>query len=206
MSTDPKTAMDDVAFLRSLVQAGEDNQRVFGEVYLWAGLIYGCEVLINAGQYLGLLPGGVLYSAAGIAPTAIFLAVLVAIIRRRRQPANAAVVSRAIGAIFGAIGIANLALIAVIGSVALRQASLMTWLIYPCAVFVLQGAAWAVSFALRRRPWHGVVALGWMATGVAMALSVTSVPAYMALAGVGLFVFMALPGYVMLRQSRLEQG
>jgi len=40
----------------------------------------------------------------------------------------------------------------------LRLHSLTVWLIYPCTVCVLQGAAWSVAFVLRRRPWLGLVA------------------------------------------------
>ncbi len=76
--------------------------------------------------------------------------------------------------VFAAVGMSNLALVAVIGSVALREKSITTWLIYPCTVFVLQGAAWLMAYTLRRRAWLGLVALGWFVTALGMGWAVGS--------------------------------
>ena len=89
----------------------------------------------------------------------------------------------------------------VIGSVAWREHSFMTWQLYPCIVFVLQGMGWLVAFTLRQRAWLGLLAAGWFATGIAMALSIQWLPGLVALAGLGLFGGMALPGYLMLRRT-----
>jgi hypothetical protein len=202
MSADVHSAGDDLAFMRRVVEAGDDGQRQFGRAYFAAGLIYGAQMLLHAGQALGWLEtssaGGLLI---GIGPTAVFIGVLVWLLRGQGSslPTPSA---RSVGVVFAAVGLANLALLAVIGSVAWREHSLTTWLIYPCAVFVLQGAAWAISALLRRRAWQGAVAAGWIAAGVAMALSVRSIGVYIGFAGAGLWLCMALPGWVLLRLSR----
>ena len=204
MNADSQSARDDLAFLRSLVGDDEASQtRTFGEAYFVSGLIYGGQMLLHAAQFLGLIGALPLYNLAiGVGPTMVFIPVLLWIIHRNRKNAVRGAVGRAIAAVFGAVGLANLFLIAVIGSVALAQHSIIVWLIYPCTVFVLQGLAWLFAFMMRRHKWHLFVAAGWFFSAVAMALSVTSIPYFILFAGIGLWFCMALPGWVMLRSAK----
>jgi hypothetical protein len=203
MDADTQSLRDDLAFLRTLAQAGEDNYRPLGEGYLLGGLVYGGEMLLHVGQMAGLVPATPLASLiVGAGPTVIFIAGLVFLLRRHgAMSASGGLTTKAIRRAFAAIGISNLALIAVIGAVAIREQSLTVWLIYPCTVFVPQGTAWLLAFLLRRHAWHGVIAAGWFATGIAMAIFVTRQDIYILLAGVGLLGLMALPGYLMLRHA-----
>jgi hypothetical protein len=203
MTPTPKSAQDDLAFLRALVQPGNTLQRGLGESYLAGGLCYGVQMLASAAQLTGLIPTTKIVSLTlGIGPTAVFVVLLIAILRRSWAEPTTGTVRKAIGAVFGGIGVANLALIAVIGLVALRQHSLTIWLIYPCAAFVLQGAAWLVSYSLRRRPWHGVIGLGWFATAVAMAWFIPWTTGFILATGAGLILFMITPGWLMIRAAR----
>jgi hypothetical protein len=203
MNPDIQSLRDDLAFLRALVQAGEDNYRPLGESYLLGGLVYGGEMLLHVGQTAGLAPATPLASLiVGAGPTVIFIAGLVFLLRRHGATMPASGATNAVRTAFAAIGISILALIAVIGAVAIREQSLTVWFIFPCTVFVLQGTAWLLAFLLRRHAWQGVIAAGWFATGIAMAIFVTRQDIYVLLAGVGLFGFMALPGYLMLRHAR----
>lgn len=200
MTSDLDTARDDLAFMRALVQSGDDGQKQFGETYFAAGLIYGGEMLMHAAQARGWLPGTDLPALAiGLGPTVLFLVVMGFILARHRRLRPSGVVGRAIGSAFGAAGMSNLALIAVIGAVAWREHSATTWLIYPCAVFVLQGAAWLVAALMRRRAWMGLVALGWFASAIAMAINVQAPAYYVLFAGLGLLGCMLAPGAVMMR-------
>jgi hypothetical protein len=60
--------------------------------------------------------------------------------------------------------------------------------------------AWMVVYALRRRAWYGVVAVGWFGTGVGMALAIHNAAAFIAIGGAGFIAFMLVPGWVMMRQ------
>jgi hypothetical protein len=206
MTTDAQSARDDLAFLRSLVGESEARQmRSFGEAYFSAGLLYGGQMLLHAGQAAGLLPqAGLVALAIGVGPTVLFMPVLAWIIIRNRRFPMQGPVGRAVSGMFGIAGMSNLVLVAVIGAVAWREHSLTTWLIYPCAVFVLQGAAWLFAFMMRRRAWLLAVALGWFACAVAMALTVTMLNWFILFAGLGLWLCMALPGFAVLRQSWAE--
>jgi hypothetical protein len=110
------------------------------------------------------------------------------------------VAARALQAAFAAAGTATLAMLCIFANVALREQSIKIWLLYPCAVFALQGAAWMVAWLLQRRTWLGAVALGWMVSAVTMSFLIDS-PAYVFVAGVALLAFMAVPGAVMMRGS-----
>jgi hypothetical protein len=198
------SARDDLAYMRSLVETPGSFQRSFGEAYFAAGLCYGVQMLLHAGQQLGWVANeGPVALAVGLGPTVVFLALLFWLIRRRREPTGGSMVSRAVAAVLGAAGVANLVLIVVIGSVAWREHSLTVWLIYPCTVLVLQGMAWLVIYALRRRTWFGIVAFGWFVTAMVMALAVRDLDVFIAAAGFGFIAFMLVPGWLIMRQPRI---
>ena len=199
MSNDAQSARDDLAFLRAIAGGDEAVQmRTFGETYFAAGLIYGGQMLLHAAQAMGWIGQGA-GLAIGLGPTVLFIPVLAAILWRNRAQRLSGAVSRAVGAVFGAVGLANLVLIVIIGAIALHEHSLQTWLIYPCSVFVLQGTAWLFAFMMRRRVWFALVALGWFASAIAMAFSVFALNWFILFAGAGLWGCMALPGWLILR-------
>lgn len=205
MNTD--TARDDLAYMRALVDTPAKFQRSFGEAYFAAGLCYGVQMLLHAAQSLGWLPPGELVGLSiGLGPTVVFLGLLTWVIRRERASGRglAGTAARAISAVLGAIGVANLVLILVIGVVAWREQSLIVWLIYPCAVLILQGTAWLVIYAVWRRTWFAVVALGWFvaAVGGAVAAAFQQMAAFITIGGLAFLVLMLIPGWVMMRQSK----
>ncbi|MGZ3377158.1 MAG: hypothetical protein ACXU8S_11225 [Phenylobacterium sp.] len=199
-------ARADLAFMRALVEPDDRWLRQFGETYSAAGACYCTQMLLHAGQFIGLTPAsGIGGLAIGLGPTVVFLALLVWIIRRNGPATVANATSKAVGAVFGAVGLTNLALVLIIGSVAWRMHSVAIWLIYPCTVMVLQGMAWLVAFMLRRRTWMSLVAAGWFVTGLGMALFIDNMAGYVAAAGIGMLLFMLLPGLWMLRRAQPGQ-
>jgi hypothetical protein len=197
------SARDDLAFMRALVTPTDDWQKQFGETYSAAGFCYCVQMLLHGGQFLGLVPGaGPVALAVGVGPTLVMLALLAWIIRRNPQPPGGSATGKAVGSVFGAVGLTNLALVLAIGSIAWRWHSLKTWLIYACVVMILQGMAWLVAYMLRRRGWMAGVAVGWFATGLGMAYFIDNLAGFVISAGLGMFAFMLLPGLHMLRQSR----
>ena len=203
----PQSAQDDLAFLRALVQSGGGMQKTFGQLYLAGGLCYGAQLLLSALDSGALWPRTPAVSITiAAAPTVVFIAIMVWVIRKAGAETPAVGVQRAIGTVFGCLGMSNLALIVVIGAVALRERSLTTWLIYPCCVFVLQGAGWLVAYTLRRRTWMGLIAVGWMITAAVMAIFINTMPIFIPATGVGLILCMALPGWLILRGSKLVAG
>jgi hypothetical protein len=204
MNAETQRASDDLAFMRRLVESnGTIWRRQFGEAYFAAGLLYGAQLVFHWAQTTGAITSHAYDLVGGFGPTILYLAILAWILwRHRRTAASGGVTGRVVGAAFGAVGLANFALAAVIGSLALHNQSLDIWLLYPCSVFVFQGAAWLIAFAIQRRAWLAVVGLGWFAVAIAMALLIADKSAYMFFAAIGLFGLMALPGWAMIRMAR----
>ena len=201
------SARDDLAYLRALVDTPGIFQRSFGEAYFAAGLCYGVQMLLHAAQQPGWLPAeGPVALAIGFGPTVVFLILLTWIIRREQKSGRglAGTAARAISAVLGAVGIANMVLVFVIGLIAWREQSIVIWLIYPCTVLTLQGTAWLVIYALMRRTWFAAVAFGWFLSAAALAVAAAfqQSAAFIAIGGFSFLAFMLIPGLVMMRQGR----
>jgi hypothetical protein len=195
-------AREDLAFIRALVAPEDHWQRQFGKLYAIAGACYSVQMLLHIGQFAGITPNdGLGAQLIGWGPTVVFLAILIWVVRRDGHHRRSGTTSRAVGAVFAAVGMTNLALCLTIGSIALRLHSVTLWLIYPCVVMILQGLAWMVAFMLRRRGWLGLVALGWFGVGVAMAIFIDNMVGYVAAATVGIVCFMLIPGLYLVRQA-----
>lgn len=201
-----KTVQDDLAFLRDLAEGGGERGgglgAAGGALYGAAGLIYGLQTLTYYAQERGwahLPPMGNLIMAW--APTVIFLILMTIVIVIDRKQPRRGVTSRAVNAAFAGTGIANLALVLIFAAAAARNHDFRYWLFHPAVVFVLQGAVWYVIFVLRRRLWMALVALGWLVSGVALGLLINQAALYLLVASFGLFAFMMIPGFHMMRQA-----
>ncbi|HEX7945765.1 MAG TPA: hypothetical protein VF495_13925 [Phenylobacterium sp.] len=204
MTTPADSAREDLAFLRGLVQSGGGFQRRLGEGYVAAGLCYGVQMLLHLGQGLGWVPSDAPWGLTiGLGPTVVFIGLAIWLSIRNRGPVpGASVVARAVGSVFMALGLSNIALIAIIGSQAVRLKSLEIWLIYPCVVLTLQGAGWLIVYTLRRQAWIAAVAVGWFVTGVAMAFSIGHPMAFIIVGAAGFWGLMVAPGVYMMRQPK----
>jgi hypothetical protein len=201
MSADHGRVIDDLAFLRALAEGGGEQLRAVGAGLWSGGLLYGAQCFIFAAQAYGWLHlSEAVQTVIAVGITVVFLLSLAWISWRNRGAPTGGIVARALNAVFAAAGTATLSLLAAFLSVAWREQSLIIWLLYPCAVFALQGAAWTAVWMLRRRTWIGVVALGWLISAVLLALSLGTL-LFPLVAGVALVLFMAVPGRVMMRSA-----
>lgn len=199
-----KSVQDDLAFLRTVAEGrgGAGLGVAGGAIYAGAGLIYGLQCLAYYGQAIGLIripPLGDLLLAW--LPTVLFVILMTVVIVIDRKRPTGGVANRAVNAAFIGAGIANLALVLIFAAAAARHHDFRYWLFHPAVVFVLQGAAWYVVFMLRKRLWMLVVAAGWLVSGVAMGLLIERSDLYLLVASFGLFAWMMVPGYAMMRQA-----
>lgn len=203
---DLQSARDDLAYLRGVVNGSGQFQAVAGELFIWAGLLYGLQCLGEGLDVVGLvsLPP-IAHLVLALAPTAAFVVVLTVVIVRERKAGRTAaggVASRALKAVFEGAGLANLVLACVFAYGASTTHSMLVWLYHPVVVCMFQGVAWYVAWSIRRELWMGFVAFGWLATTLACGLLVSHVAAFLLTLGAALLLFMALPGYFMMRSSR----
>ena len=191
----------DLAFMRALAGGGGTSfLRNFGEVYFVTGACYSLQILGHGAQLaLGWFTEPLAASILGGGPTLVVLALIVWFNWRRRNTRGASTVAKAVGAMFGAVGTANLVMVAVVGVQAWRMHSIQVWLIYPCIVMAFQGASWMAAWTLRRRGWMGLVGAGWFATALAMGAFIPNIAGYLLALFAGLMLCMVLPGYAMMR-------
>lgn len=202
MTNKIQDVQDDLAFMRAMAEGPPLRWEPFGQTYLMAGLVYGAQCLFHWCQFQGwivLPPLPALIISLGF--TVVFLAFLTWMLWRRGRAPILGASNRAVNAAFGGVGATNIVMVALFGLMASRHHSLTIWLIYPAVVFALQGAAWLVAAMIRRRAWMTVIAVGWFGSAIALGLTIDT-PAYIAVCGVSLLLWMAVPGALMLRQPK----
>lgn len=204
MPAKPRTPEADLAFLRAVVEGGPGGHLTLGVAYLAGGLLYGTQCLFHIGQIMGWARWPDLANLAFVvAISAAMLAALVwAVLEDRKAGTRGPTATRALNAAFSATGMANLAVILIFGVGAARDQDFAVWLYYPAVVFALQAAAWHVAWTLRRKGWMLANALGGWATAVALGLLVREPLAYLGVCTTALFLFFALPGWIMVRDAR----
>jgi hypothetical protein len=202
MRDDLQGLRDDIAFMKAV---SEDSGLALirdGAVLVAVGVIFGISALrfwaIEAG-YLDWARGSERWM--GFDAVAIFLLVLPALMRRfggvPRGSASRAM-STAWGSVGWAISVAVLALAA--GAWRLHQPLLVLW-VFPPILFTLYGAAWWIAFSVKRTVWLGGIAGGCFATVIGMGL-VMGAPSEWLLLSTGLFLWVAVPGAVIMHQAK----
>jgi hypothetical protein len=203
MTAKTQSAQDDLAYMRTVVEQGGRPRMAGALIYMAAGLIYGTETLVHWGQSINLIRLSEQATLAFVAGcSALFvLVMIVLIVRDKTRGAGAGTGSRALNAAFGGAGLANIALVAIFGVNAWRQHDMQIWMLYPCVVFALQGAAWYVAFILRWKVWMLAVSLGCLATSIVMGL-VIETPTFNLVGALACFAWLAIPGAIMARDAR----
>jgi hypothetical protein len=201
MSDPAESALDDLAFVRTLVSEGAQAQSSLGTALLAGGACYGIQCLL---QWAMLASGGrwpaFLQLAVGVLPTIVFLSALAWLVWRDRKDSQNGIGTRALNAAFGGGGLAAMITAIIFGYLSVRAQSITIWLFHPMMVCVVQGAVWYTAFAIRRRGWIGMVSAGWFATALLLAPLIEH-HGFVLLMGIALLLLMALPGWVLMRNA-----
>lgn len=206
----PATAEADLAFMRALVDGGRQPGLMAGSgpsIYLAAGLLYGTQCLYHLAELVTPIHWPPLLTlAVAVGVNIIFFTYLtIVLIREQKLRTGGSTANRVLNAMFAVTGLANCGFVAVFGLNAAWRQDFSFWLLYAATVFILQAAAWWVAWLIRRKPWMALTALGWFASGIALGLILNrNVTAYLAICCAALFLCMALPGWIMMRQSRAQ--
>jgi hypothetical protein len=205
----PTNAEADLAFMRALVDGGKQPGLMAGSgpsIYTAAGLLYGTQCLYHLVEMLTPVrwPPPLTLAVAIAVNVAFFSYLIFVLIRERKLRVGGSATGRALNAMFGATGLANIGFVIIFALNSIWRHDFTLWLLYPATVFILQGAAWYVAFLMRRKAWMAWTGLGWFASGTALGLLLTNVTAYLAICTAALFLCMALPGWIMIRQSQAQ--
>ena len=205
MNGDLNSARDDLAFLRALVNDAPRTQSAGGWLFLAGGVLFGLQCLFFWAQMvfrIQLPAWG--WMVPTVLPTVLFLIALVLVVRQGRKSPQTGVATRAMNAAWSSTGLVTMTVIVVFAFNAWREQSLLIWLLYPIIVCAVQGGVWYVAYMIRKRAWLAGVSAGWLVSAMALGFMTRNMDLYGLTIGIALLLFMALPGWIMVRQAARE--
>lgn len=196
----------DIAWMRNLAEEGAGTPFQGASILMSAGLIYSVASLVHWAQISGLveLPG-IAVGIVWLIATGLFLATLVFLIARlKRREGVMTSGNRASSTVWSALGwgiFAMFASLAALGYQLGEDAILLGAGLIPSIIMVFYGIGWAVTATMHRNR-----VLWWLMAGSFLAAPLLALMAgqdaqYLAYAA-ALFLLMALPGWVLMRQAR----
>lgn len=202
MSVTPETAEQDMALLRRLMGASDNAEwrKGFGLIYgLWGG-VFALALAPEWARMAGYveLPANYWLWAAAIASVLLTIGTMWF---ARRSPPTLGAQAKALNALFGGVGWANVVVLVslVLAAYALKDGRVMR--LHAVVVFAFQGAAWFAIWSLRKRLWIGLVAAGWYAAAILAGLTMATVANFILVCVLALVFLMALPGVLMARPN-----
>ena len=196
----------DIAWMRRLAEEGAGAPMQGASILMSAGLIYGAAALAHWAQIGGLIDvPGVVEGLVWLIATGLFFVVLTVVIMGLKRKAGVVTAgNRASSTTWSALGwgiFALFASLAVLGYRLGEDAAMLGLALSPSIIMVFYGIGWAVTATMYRNRM-----LWWLAGGSFVAAPLLAWMAgqdaqYLAYAG-ALFLLMALPGWILMRQAR----
>ena len=203
---DTDNAPADIAWLRQLAEENGTAPMRGASILLAAGLIYGLTSLLHWAHMTGLIaPRLVGAGMEWLIATGLFLIVnFTLVLRLRRGEGVRTAGQRVVGTVWAGVGCGIFFLFASMFAVSIRmgadQNSMMFWMV-PSIIMVFYGLGWSVTAAmLKSRPLWLLGIASFIAAPALGALS--GEPAQYLGYAAALFLLMALPGFLLMRQSK----
>ena len=206
MSEHNEDPVADIAWMRRLAEEGAGAPMQGASILMFAGLIYGTASLFHWAQISSLIDiPGLVEGVIWLIATGVFFVVLAVVITGLQRKGGVVTAgNRASGTTWSALGWGIFALFTSLAVLGLRlgeDAAMLALALTPSVIMVFYGIGWAVSATMYRSR-----ALWWLAAGSFVAAPSLAALAdqdaqYLAYAG-ALFLLMALPGWLLMRQAR----
>ena len=202
----PLSGQADIAWLRQLAEENGTAPMRGASILLAAGLIYGLTSLLHWAHMTGLIaPRLVGAGMEWLIATGLFLIVNLVLVLRLRRPAGVRTAGqRVVGTVWAGVGCGIFFLFASMFTVSLTLGAgpdgLIFWMV-PSVIMVFYGIGWSVTAAMFKSGplwWLGIASF--IAAPVLGALS--GQPAQYLGYAAALFLLMALPGVLLMRQSK----
>lgn len=199
MSDQNQSLRDDIAFLRTMAEAGRDRPMVGGSILAMAGGVFGAASLLV--WFMAEIQGvtGWMYSVVWGASAAIYMAALAVMLRR--LPKSAGALQAATGVAWSGVGIAIFFIFVSLMLMSYRLDIPNLMLVFPSVLMALYGAAWFVGATLLRQRWLHLVGAGSFASAVLNAWLADGHTIWLVY-GFSLLLLLAAPGLVLMRQSK----
>ena len=196
----------DIAWMRRLAEEGAGTPMQGASILMSAGLIYGTASVFHWAQIGGVIDiPGVIEGVIWLVATGLFFIVLAVVITRlKRQGGVVTAKNRASSTTWSALGwgiFALFASLAVLGFRLGEGAAMLALALTPSVIMVFYGIGWAVSATMYRSRFLWWLAAGSFVAAPLLASLADQEAQYLAYAG-ALFLLMALPGWMLMRQAR----
>jgi hypothetical protein len=200
MTDQNQSLRDDIAFIRTMAEAGRDRPMIGGSILLLAGCIFGIASLAvwYVSAVLGLAAGWV-PSAVMFPAFALYMPGLVLLLRR--LPKSASSMQAATGVAWSGAGWAIFVIFLALAIASYRLDQPAVTFVFPAILLALYGAAWIVAAILLRQRWLRAVGAGSFVMALACAWVVGTHLTWLVF-GLSLLALLAAPGFVLMRQSR----
>lgn len=204
---DPEPSAADIAWMRRLAEEGGKAPMQGASILFAAGLLYGLASLFQWAVMAGLLPLAAqdALSIGWIAATLLFfVALAVVTVRLKRRPGVVTTANKASGVAWSAMGWGIFALftsVAVVGYRLGAPASAAFVALVPSIIMVFYGIGWTVSAVMQKSRPLWLLSLGSYVAAPVLALFTGDPVQYLAYAA-ALFLLMALPGFLLMRQAK----
>lgn len=205
--TDPNDDIADIAWLRTLAEEGANTPPHGGAILCASGLIWGTASIAHWTIITGLLPidpagYGLVW---GVALIVFFVTLIVLIRRLKAQTGVETAANRAFSSVWQALGWGIFSLFTALMLLDVGrtgQANMAEWsLAIPSIIMAFYGMGWAVSATMLRQKTLWILAIGSFVAAPVLALIAGSSAQYLAYAA-ALYLFMALPGFLLMRSAR----
>lgn len=202
--TDQNAIRDDIAFMRNLAEDGRNGPLVGGSILLVAGLAFGSASLANwAIATWSLTRNAWVTNGAWMAGMVVFMAYL---FLSGLTKARTGSVSRAVGMAWSGAGWSMFFVGLSLVVMAWRGHDAYVGLVFMPFILAMYGSAWFVAAALTRARWlYAVAASSFLMALVAAWFAVDGAVLYLIYA-LSLYLLVAAPGFVLMRQARKAQA
>ena len=195
----------DIAWMRRLAEEGAQAPMQGAPILMAAGLTFGVGSLAFWAELNRMFSVPGVFGVSWLAATALFLAILTFnLTGSRRRTGVMTAANRAIGTVWSAVGIGIFALFVALIINDVRTDSsegFNSFWLAPSVIMVFYGLGWAVTSAmLKSRPLWFLAMASFVAAPL-LALLAGEAVQYLAYAA-ALFLLMALPGWMLMRQAR----
>ncbi|MDQ8027182.1 MAG: hypothetical protein REJ23_00535 [Brevundimonas sp.] len=202
----PLSGQADIAWLRQLAEENGTAPMRGASILLAAGVIYGLTSLLHWAHITGLIAPRLVGSGLEwLIATGLFLIANVLLVLRLRRGAGVRTAGqRVVATVWAGVGCGIFFLFASMLAVSLRigadQNGLIFWMV-PSIIMVFYGLGWSVTATmLKSRPLWILGVTSFLAAPALGALS--GQPAQYLGYAAALFLLMALPGFLLMRQSK----
>ncbi|MBU1541072.1 MAG: hypothetical protein KKC29_11385 [Alphaproteobacteria bacterium] len=196
----------DIAWMRRLAEEGAQAPMRGNSLLMFGGLLYGIASLFHWGIIVDLVPLGADQVWIGwVAATLAYWVILAITIPRLRRAGVSTTANRAAGIAWSGMGwgiFAMFVAMSVLGWRLADEAALNAiFALIPSIIMVFYGVGWAVHAEMQRSRSLWVLSLSSFAAAPVLALFADQAEQYLAYAA-ALFLLMALPGWLLMRQAR----